>query len=496
MNSNVKEIAVYRNGCFISRTGTVTLQKGRHNVVLDTLPQTLDPSTLTLSLPENVSGSNVQVEVLDSEKREEILADLNRQIKTVRNRIEVKNSQIEMWKNNSDLSSRQSLDIEEMSSYIEKLPERLEKIHMEIAELEEELKGLQKQLKERNKEANVVQVKADVEVKEDGEYPFAVRYLDHNAGWYPTYEIHTTEENDMKILLKGNITQNTSEDLSQVKVRLYSGNPAVSGDIPVLVPSRLNFYVPVPRMMEGRTLMKASMSVNMAMRESEDAMEEMIMDEETPMADVVPTYASSNREDTMTEYELSGLWDLSSGKQISVDLEPKTVPCRYHVIAIPKLDSCAYLAAEVDTASIEQLISTSAKIYHKGTYIGEVFLDPDLSKEKYDISLGRDETIHLKRDQKKKYTSNVLLKNQKKTEYEYELKVSSAKNKACSITLIDQLPISMDKSITVEVNDISGAKKEEESGKLTWEFELDPSMTKTYRLAYTVSWPKDRQLNI
>ncbi|MBQ2582528.1 MAG: DUF4140 domain-containing protein, partial [Erysipelotrichaceae bacterium] len=146
MNSSVKEIAVYRNGCFISRTGTVKLQKGRHSVVFDTLPQTLDPSTLTLSLPENLSGSNVQVEFLDEEKRDEILADLNRQIKTVRNRIEAKNSQIEMWKSNADFSSRQSLDIEEMSSYIEKFPERLEKIYLEINDLEEELKDLQKQL--------------------------------------------------------------------------------------------------------------------------------------------------------------------------------------------------------------------------------------------------------------------------------------------------------------------------------------------------------------
>ena len=493
MNSSVKEIAVYRNGCFISRTGTVKLQKGRHSVVFDTLPQTLDPSTLTLSLPENLSGSNVQVEFLDEEKRDEILADLNRQIKTVRNRIEAKNSQIEMWKSNADFSSRQSLDIEEMSSYIEKLPERLEKIYLEINDLEEELKDLQKQLKEKEKEANTVLVKADVEAGEDGEYPFAVRYLDHNAGWYPAYEIHTSEDNDLNILLKGKITQNTSEDLSQVKVRLYSGNPAVSGDIPILEPARLNFYVPRPRMMGGGAMMKASMSMNMAM---DMAAPEEAMDEEVMLADVSGTYGTSVKEDTMTEYELSGLWDVSSGKEISVDIETKTVPCRYHVVAIPKLDDCAYLAAEVDTSSIEELLATNTKVYHKGTYIGEIWLNPDLNEEKYDISLGRDESIRLRRDQKKKYTSNVLLKNQKKTEYEYELKVTSAKNKTCSVTLIDQLPISMDKTITVEIDDISGAKKEEDTGKLTWEFELEPSAGKAFTLAYTVSWPKDRQLNI
>ena len=217
MNSIVKEIAVYRNGCFISRSGTVKLQKGRHNVTLDILPQTLDSSTLTLSLPETLSGSNVQVEIPDQERKDEILGDLNRQIKTVRSRIEIKNSQIEMWKNNADFSSRESLDIEEMSSYIERLPERLEKILQEVSDLEEELKDLQKQLKEKAKEANVVLVKADVEAPEDGEYPFAVRYLDHNAHWYPAYEIHTSEDNDLSILLKGsmqNSTRKTTPNIS------------------------------------------------------------------------------------------------------------------------------------------------------------------------------------------------------------------------------------------------------------------------------------------
>ena len=225
-------------------------------------------------------------------------------------------------------------------------------------------------------------------------------------------------------------------------------------------------------------------------------MEGMVVDEEAPMYDVSSSYGTSTKEDTMTEYELSGLWDISSGKEISVDIETKTIPCRYHVVAIPKLDDCAYLAAEVDTSSIEELLSTNAKVYHKGTYIGEIWLNPDLNEDKYDISLGRDETVRLKREQKKRYTSNVLLKNQKKTEYEYELKVTSAKDKTCSVTLIDQLPVSMDKTITVEADNISGAKKEEDSGKLTWEFELEPSSGKTFTLAYTICWPKDRQLNI
>ena len=493
MKSIVKEIAVYRTGCFISRNGTVNLHKGHNSIVLDTLPQTLDQATLTLSLPEDLSGSNVQVQRPDQEWKEGITEELEHRIKEISDRIDIKKAQIEMWKTNADFSARESLNVDEMSSYIEKLPERLESIYTQIGELEKEQKALNRQLKEKKKDANVVLVKADIEAPKDGDYPFALRYLDHNAGWYPIYEIHTTEENDLSILLKGMITQNTQEDLSRVKVSLYTGNPMASGDIPVLYPNKVDFYQE-PQFNGGRMMMKAAMSMNYAV--DEEAMAEPMMDEDAAMRDVAPVYGSSSEEDTMTEYELSGLWDIASGKEISINIETKNVPCRYHVIAVPKLDSCGYLAAEVKTADIEELISTSAKVYHKGTYIGEVYVDPDLSKDNYDISLGRDESIRLKRDQKKKYTSNVLLKGQKKTEYEYELKITSSKNKSCSVTLMDQIPVSTDKSIVIDEVALSGAEKEEDSGELTWEFDLGPSETRTFSLAYNISWPKDRKLNI
>ena len=128
--------------------------------------------------------------------------------------------------------------------------------------------------------------------------------------------------------------------------------------------------------------------------------------------------------------------------------------------------------------------------------MGNIYLNADLSKETYDISLGRDESIRLKREQKKRYTSNVLLKNRKKTEFGYEIKVTSAKNKPCQITLLDQIPVSQDKTITVEKDNISGGTLNENNGEVKWEFELQPAETKQVDLYYTVSWPKDKTINM
>ena len=486
-NSIITHLAIYRQGCFVKREGTIKVSKGRQYIILDEIPNSLDTKTLSVSLSNKIKGSNVQIEALEEERIEEITKELNTKINKIDKLITIKNNQIELWNKNSDFSSKESVSISDITQYIDKLPERLENIYEEIEKLLEDKKELEKKLEDKQKETNVYQIKIDIEANEDGEYPFELRYKDDLAYWYPTYEIHTTDNNELSLLLNARIKQYTNHDIKDTKISLFSGNPSMSSEIPELYPNNIHFYENIRYAAAGRANMKMSMDAAIA--------EEAVAYEDS-MVEVSNVSASSNKEDTMMEYELDGLWSLDSDKEISVLIDEKKIECKYHVIAIPKVDDCAYLAAKVNTVDIEDLIHTNAVIYHKGTYIGEVYLDPDFNKDEYDISLGRDESIKLKRTQKKKYTSNVLLKNQKKTEYEYEIKITSSKNDRCLISLYDQIPVSQDKSIVVELIDSCKATLEEDTGKLLWQFELEPQESKTFTLAYSISWPKDKRINI
>ena len=488
VKSTIKEISIYRNSCFIKREGKVKLNKGKQSVVLDNLPETVDVNTLSLALPENVKGSNVQVEPLDDKAKEELLEDINKQINDVQNKIEIKNYQIEIYNKNADFSNKENISFNEITEYIDNLPKRLEKIYEEINELEKKKKNLYEQLNEKEKEANLYLVKADIEVDKEIECPFVLTYNDSRAYWLPVYEIHTLENNEISLLLKAKVKQWIDEDLSDVKVSLLTGNPSVSKDIPTLNPVYVDFYSPATNL-AGMKMMQANRAV---------AMEDTVCYEEAQpeMVQVRDVSSSVKKEDTMTNYELTGLWNLKNNNEIMVDLDEKKIPCKYHVIAIPKKDNCGYLAAEVLINDIQDFVVGSALVYHNNTYVGEVYLSFDSDKETYDISLGKDETIKLKRNQKKKFTSNVILKGQKKTEYEYELKVNSLKDKKVLVTMIDQIPVSNDKSIVVDKKNVSGGKLDEDTGKIIWQFELEPSENKNFNLAYDVSWPKDKRINI
>ena len=485
--SIVKQVSIYRQSCFVKREGSIKLQKGKQNIILDTLPNTIDKTTLTVSLQEGVSGSNVQVELLDKDKQEEITKDVQSKITKIENKINIKNNQIELWNKNSDFSNHNSFDISQMSSFIENLPNKLETVYEEIEVLNKEKAELLKQLTEKQKLANAYQIRIDIEANQDQECIYEIKYKDDNAYWYPRYEIHTSDDDQLSILMKAGIVQNTDEDLKDIKIRLLSGNPSLSSDIPVLYPKKLDFFEP-------RVFMNMAGAAKASMMQMDTAME--VLDEEVSMSKVANVVAQTKMDDTMMEYELDGTWNIDSNKELNALLQEIKVPCKYHVIAIPKLDDNAYLAAEVNINDIENILNTNATVYHKGSYVGDIYLNPDYNQEKYDISLGKDESIKVKRTQKKKYTSNVLLKNQKKTEFEYEISVNSSKNDKCLVSLIDQVPLSQDKSIVVDIDNISNANLNQDTGKLTWDFELDPKQNKVFNIAYSISWPKDKQINI
>ena len=494
-NSIIKEVSIYRDSCFITRQGKIKLNKGKQNVTLDILNNNIDITSLSLSLPDNLQGSNVQVEPFNQKEKDEILTDINNRIKEIDNKIAIKQNQIEMWNVNADFSNKENLSIVDMSEYIEKLPERLEKIYKEISELENKKKQLNEEKQDKQIEANSYLVKADIVADEEKEYPFILKYKDYRANWNPMYEIHTSQNDELSILLKARVNQYTKEDFENVKLTLLTSNPNLSSDIPVLNPVELNFYTPRKTMkntaMFAGTMKMAEESGVFGAADIEP--EEIV---EYDMNVVSAPVATSNKEDTMTTYDIDGLWNIKDNKEIIIDLQCNNIPCKYHIIAIPKLDDCGYLAANVDINDISEIIDTNANIYHHNTYIGQIYLSVDPDKDTYDISLGKDESIKLKRKQNKKYTSNVLLKGQKKIDYEYELIVNSTKDKKCQVTLLDQVPVSQDKTIVVDLNNTSKAKLDEATGQLSWEFELNEKETKSFDLAYSVSYPKDKKINI
>ena len=76
----------------------------------------------------------------------------------------------------------------------------------------------------------------------------------------------------------------------------------------------------------------------------------------------------------------------------------------------------------------------------------------------------------------------------------YELKVKNTRKETIQLLLKDQLPVSSQKDIEVQVDEISRASHNTETGILTWKMELAPNETQKRRIQYSVKFPKDKNI--
>ena len=500
--SKIKEVSVYKSGGLVKREGTVHLKAGQQTVELKGLTSArggyISADTVKLSVDERVIGSNIQVVSRSPEDIDEILKPISEQIAAKQKELEILVLQEEMWRTNSDFTGKESVSIDSMVSYIESLGDRLGTLNGKKTDLEKELEKLNKDYREHREYLEEPYVKADLTCAEEGDYAFELSYYSGDVYWYPFYEVHTDDDTDKIVIkLRAKLRQNTEEDWNGVRLSLYTADPSISGTIPTLHPYHLSFYSPMKTSSRGAGMMRAAVmeDTGVVYEEADAAPMAMMMGAAPVMKAVQTNGAVFKSNDSILEYVLEGTWDVPGKKEIICDLTTQEAACRYHDICIPKLDTKAYLAAEVKTADVEQLMDTDASIYIKGAYMGEAYMSIDLSKEEYDISLGVDETVKVTRKQVKKYSSSVLLKGQKKTELEYEITAVSKKDRKCELRLIDQIPVSGDKTIEVSADNISGGKYDEVTGEVSWDITLGSMETEKKTLAYSVAYPKDKVIH-
>jgi uncharacterized protein (TIGR02231 family) len=127
-------------------------------------------------------------------------------------------------------------------------------------------------------------------------------------------------------------------------------------------------------------------------------------------------------------------------------------------------------------------------------FVGQTQINPATTADTMLVSLGIDDKITVKRTQLVDYTSRKVLSTNKKDTYGYEILLRNNKSYAVDLEVLDQLPISKNKDIQVELIEGDGGEYHADYGRLLWKMKLAPSETKKIRLVYSVTYPKDKTI--
>ena len=167
------------------------------------------------------------------------------------------------------------------------------------------------------------------------------------------------------------------------------------------------------------------------------------------------------------------------------------MPVEFLYQAIPRVDTDVYLLARINDWGNLELLSGKSTIYFQGAYSGESILDAESVKDLLEIALGIDENILLERRLNKELSAEQTFASKEKKELHWEIEVRSNKSHAIELELVDQLPLSDNRNVSIEAIELGEAIREEDSGKLTWELRLEPNSSSQVGFSYGLKYPEN-----
>ncbi|MBN1117329.1 MAG: DUF4139 domain-containing protein [Bacteroidales bacterium] len=209
----------------------------------------------------------------------------------------------------------------------------------------------------------------------------------------------------------------------------------------------------------------------------------------------VPTIKIENQ--TAVEFEIDRPFTVKSdNKNYTVEMVDYELPAYYQYFSVPKIDQDAFLIAHVIDWEKYNLLEGEANVFFEDTYIDKTLLDVRYASDTLDISLGRDKQVSVDRQKIKEFTTKKLIGSKKEDVRAWQTIVKNNKNQPINMVVLDQVPVSTLEEIEVEVLNKTGAKLQDETGFIKWEFELEPGKKKEFELKYAVKYPKYRTLVI
>ncbi len=531
--SRISDACVYSDRVMITRTAEVKLEKaGEYEIRFEKLPAHILQETVRASglgvEGTKILGVDIKLEYYTETPKEKVLElekvleHLQIQEKELLSKLEILKKQ-QSFLDELDTNSHQTiprywalqkLELNDIQELYDFLFNKLGNLNHQGIELRLEQKKLKAEMLKVQKELNIIRspqeletytIIVGVEVAKSGKLELNIHYGMYYATWHPHYDVRVfVEEKNVELTYYGMVSQQTGEDWTATKLALSTARPSVGARLPYLSPWYLNIYIPpvyekTTRRSKGR---------------KEDT-SEILMEEKTKalfkdidVDDIItPPPAPKKLAQLTAEVESAGtsfVFNIPKLTDIPSDNTPhkttigiESFPCELDYVTVPKLSSFAYLRAKITNQTTYQLLPGDVNVFQNTDYVGTSSIDSIAPTEEFEVFLGIDERIKVERKLEEKDTAKKgWLKDKKALSYEYKIIIQNFLEKEANIIVIDQLPISQNEEIKVELDEESLEPKEiDKQGIMKWEKTLKPQEKWEIIFHFTIAYPKDKTIS-
>ena len=256
LESKITDVTIFLNGAQITRQIDMKANKGKYLLIIDNLPQELNPQSIQINAVEKSKILSVKhhlvFPVLNKKEKNELEIedniDLQKfKISDIKNQYKVFELEEDVIFKNSSLKNPEVKDIKEAAEFYRA---KLNEIKHEKLKLLKELEDANKKLQEYFVQLNEITTKSrktysqilvildcEQEIKGD----LKIDYYVPSAGWTPIYDFRVDDiTNPLNIVYNANVFQSTGENWDNVKMTLSTNNPSLSGTKPEILKWDLN----------------------------------------------------------------------------------------------------------------------------------------------------------------------------------------------------------------------------------------------------------------
>lgn len=509
IDAKTQSATVYFNSAELTHSTSANLPKGTSEIVIKNVANYLNESTVRITAPKNVTVMSVQFttsyiseyeidETSPTIKRvRDSIQLVQKEIKKLQNKRTSESKTIELLDKNQQVSGQNTgLSVTELTKMVDyysskrnTILDNIDVINEKEQKLNETLKKLNSSLQintsKEEKSSNgklILQVMSDIAQSAN----FEISYLTPYASWAPFYDLRAESITaPIDLMYKAQVTQNTGIDWKKVKLTLSSGTPNQNNQFPILSSWFLRYTQPVVNYYNNSD----------AQLNEVEVVSYGVRTKSSVSSSSVSDYTIVNENQLNVSFDIDIPYDiLSNGKQHSVSLKELKLPATYKYYSAPRIESEAFLVAEINDYSQFNLLPGEANIIFEGMYVGKTYINPNQTTEELKLSMGRDKRVSVKREKVADKSGTKFLSSYKEQTFTYDITVRNNKKETVEMLLKDQYPLSTDKDVTIELLDKSKAEVNEETGILTWDIKLKPNETQKFRVSYKVKYPKDKTI--
>ncbi len=521
--SRITEATVYRSGAKLTNVASVRLTAGSNQIVFEKLPVDLNPNSIQVRIEgkaDLLSAFFRRATIELNQPNGSAIKALQDSIETVSDRIlrlvaenEILNKEESSLQENQkrvgagEHSTLSVNDWKEMTQYYRNRLTEIKNRQLEITfqrrKEDRQMAGMNERLRKlNNRETQTLgEIVLQIESATPQTLNISCVYFITQAYWTPAYDLRAEAiDKPLRMVYKAVVSQQSGFDWQTVKLKLSSARPLSNNNRPILTPQFIDYYVArsARNQDDGLALSRENIfNLSQSQVRSADR-RDMAKPSSGPgdLGEVVVT----DEEVVLDESASGEEFEITAPQSIVSGAEPQTVRYKeeqmdaiYQYHAVPKMDPGVFLLAKIPNYGRYGLLSGTAQIFFKDTYVGQSEIDTKTVSDTLLLSLGRDEDISIKRVKPTDlaYTPKFL-NNFKRELVAYDIVVKNNKKIPVNIEILDQIPVSKQDEITVELEEKSGAQYTADFGKLLWHLEVPAYGSKTLRFKYWLKYPKDR----